>query len=63
MKTVQTEIGRVYADIVGKTEEGRIVYSILGVPYAQGKRFEYTKILDKKDYSPETIINRTKTIC
>ena len=31
MKTVQTEIGRVYADIVGKTEEGRTVYSILGV--------------------------------
>ena len=44
MKTVQTEIGRVYADIVGKTEEGRTVYSILGVPYAQGKRFEYANL-------------------
>lgn len=48
MKPVQTEIGRVYADIVGKTEEGRTVYSILSVPYAQGKRFEYAKILNKK---------------
>ena len=63
MKTVQTEIGRVYADIVGKTEEGRTVYSILGVPYAQGKRFEYAKILNKKDYTPETVINRTETVC
>ena len=63
MKTVQTEIGRVYADIVGKTEEGRTVYSILSVPYAQGKRFEYAKILNKKDYTPETVINRTETVC
>lgn len=63
MKPVQTEIGRVYADIVGKTEEGRTVYSILGVPYAQGKRFEYAKILNKKDYTPETVINRTETVC
>ena len=63
MKTVQTEIGRIYADIVGKTEEGRTVYSILGVPYAQGKRFEYAKILNKKDYTPETVINRTETVC
>ena len=63
MKTVQTEIGRVYADIVGKTEEGRTVYFILSVPYAQGKRFEYAKILNKKDYTPETVINRTETVC
>ena len=63
MKPVQTEIGRVYADIVGKTEEGRTVYSILSVPYAQGKRFEYAKILNKKDYTPETVINRTETVC
>ncbi|UTY29489.1 hypothetical protein [Treponema putidum] len=63
MEILQTEIGRVYADIVGKTEADRSVYSILSVPYAQGKRFEYAKILDKKDYSPETIINRTETLC
>ena len=39
------------------------MYSILSVPYARAERFEYAKILDKQDYSPDMIINRKETVC
>ena len=63
MKILQTEIGKAYANVVGKTKEGTPVYSILSVPYARAERFEYAKILDKQDYSPDMIINRKETVC
>lgn len=63
MKIIQTEIGKAYANVVGKTKEGTPVYSILSVPYARAERFEYAKILDKQDYSPDMIINRKETVC
>ncbi len=63
MEILQTEIGKVYADIAGKTEEGRVVYFIPSVPYARGERLEYAEILHREAYSPQKIINRKETVC
>ena len=63
MKILQTEIGKVYANIVGNTKDGRTVYSILSVPYARGERFECAKILGGEEYSLERVINREETLC
>lgn len=63
MEILQTDIGKVYARVVGKTEDSRVVYAIPSLPYARGERFEYAKIIGRDEYSSEKVINREETLC
>ena len=60
---LQTKIGKVYTDVVGKDFQGDNVYSILSVPYARAERFEYPKLISSEEYSEDDFLNREGSFC
>ena len=60
MEILQTDIGKVYARVVGKTEDSRAVYAIPSVPYARGERFEYAKLFAKMNTHQKKLLTEKK---
>ncbi|AXI26815.1 carboxylesterase [Gemella sp. ND 6198] len=60
---LQTKIGKVYTDIVGKDFQGNDVHSILSVPYARAERFEYPELISREEYSEDSFLNREGSFC